>query len=854
MTDTLLITRVNGLIQKNEFEAAFLNLESLEFKDWFYILPKEDKDLKKKDWLKGPSGRYLWSNYIHTSKFFTMIFSAPIGEEFLSKYFQSDSSNIEFIKKLAIEFPELLLKSIKRHRSFLNPIHSNTIFEALSGIESFKDHLQIFKILNQKESKLWNEFEKSVDELADYEFVEVLIYASLWLEYHRNNVCVQQIEDEQHGNIISIKIEILNHFFSYYFDFYAKTEQKQNLEINEDEIVKVFSKIIPKLNLIEETPVFESIEKMANWNDYIQTSIEPFCFDDNFYYIVFEDSLILEKKSNVVEYDFVVNGAKYQKIQQYYRDLISEIGIENLGMIIKGNNQVEIDINKELAIWQKAASLYAKEINVNHFVTNEKKKIDIEIIGSILTNLIGNAIVRYVQPSNQIYTFSNLAFPEKIISILKSTQRVSLRYETSVSWLSMIEKFIPDEQVSSDAILSLLSIKITKHNPVNTINRFNPKINLWSTPFIEFNNFIFSFYSILGYTHNIGFALLENALVNNLKYRDHIQRKETERIESRIAARFRKAGFKKVIYSKKIKDDSTHSTITDIDLLVYEDGVFLLGEIKRTKLRLSLLEVYLEENNIISKAIEQLEKSIEYIIKNPIEVKEWFGLEEVPNIKRDDIIPLIISNSIENDGKLYGDNYRKTLLFEMNYILSKFTAQKWRDVNKNPLDEFFNFIYNKKTWWDLLHTTDIPELTPGILNINANEPVVITALNNGAESMNIEKIEEAIEVYEGILEGASTVPYFYGLLASAYFRIGNYNETIEVCDKGLNLRPDDYVLLCYKISSYFQLEKYEEYIIISKMLSNFYPFKHPFEVLKSEILEGIEKEWFSKDFIKELGM
>lgn len=849
MTDTLFITKINGLILRQDYVFAFSSLESFPFEEWIKLLPKVDAKINKKDWLRGDSGKYFWSHYIHTSKYFSTLFSSVHAETYLNSYFNSSFINNELIQKLGNEFPELLLKAIKRNRAFLKQIHYASLTESIKNIDFFKEHILVFNILNKRESVLWKDFEKSIEDCLKCNSIEVLFMSANWLEYQRNELFKNKHSLEQSNNVISSRIEVLNQFFSYYFHRLALPELDKNLQLSEKEIENIFEKSISSLYSIVGNEIFKSLEKISNWYDFTQRFIEPYCFDDNFYYVNCDDALLLEKKSNLVEFNYTINGIKYQEIQQYYRDLCLKIGVDNLGINIKGKNQLEYEINKELAIWLKAAILFANEIHVNHLVTKDKKIIDIELIGNVIINFIGNAIIRFYNPTNDFYSTQNQNFPDKVICAIIQTKQLPLRFDSKEVWLKMSEKFLPDNTVNANDVLSLLTVSPYVMCP-KSYSRFNPMINLWTTPFIEIGGYIFSFNTVLSLTQNIGFSLIENAMDNNLKGRDFIQKAETEQMEIDLAERFTKANFKLVRNSIKIRNID-NSDLTDIDLLVYEDGVLIIGELKRTKLRLTASDIYQEEINNTKKAIEQLEKSIKYIIEHPEKIKEWLGLTEIPNIKREDIIALIISTSPENDGKIYKGGYRKTLFFDVIHLLARFNADKIRQLGKNPLDEFYNLIYYNYRWKEIIGNTEIPEIIPGILPLN-NEPMVINIMNKAAILMNRDKFNDAIILYKNLIETFPSIPYFYQLLAEAYFENKEYQNTVTACDDGLKIRIDDILLLQYKSSSLYQLNNWDGYFNVLQLLNYYYPFKHPIEMLEYTYNEGVSKGLFSNEFLKSI--
>lgn len=824
MTDTLFITKINGIILRQDFEIAFSSLESVPFEEWIKLLPKVDAKIYKKDWLRGDSGKYFWSYYIHTSKYFSTLFSSVHAEVYLSRYFSSDLINIELIKRLGKEFPDLLLKAIKRNRAFLNQIQYASLTESIKNINFFNEHLQVFKILNKRESGLWQEFEESIEECLKFNLIEVLFMSAIWLEYKRNELFNNNVTIEQSTNFLSSRIEVLNQFFSYYFHRLSVSGLDKNIQLSDKEFEKIFEKSISGLYSIIDNEIFKSLEKISNWYDFTQRFIEPYCFDDNFYYVNCDDALLLEKKSNLVEYNYTLNGIKYQEIQKYYRALCLNIGVDKLGLNIKGKNQQEIKINTELAIWQKAAILFANDIHVNHLVTKDKKIIDIELIGNVLINFIGNAIIRFYNPSNDFYSKQNLNFTEKIIGIIFQAKQLPLRFDTKENWSKMIEHLIPDKSVNGNDVLSLLSVSSHAMIPKN-YTRFNPMVNLWSTPFIEIGGYIFSFNTVLSLTQNIGFSLIENAMDNNIKGRDFIQKAETEQMEIDLAERFMLANF---INSKSaIEICDSNGPITDIDLIVYEDGVLIIGELKRTKLRLTASDMYHEEISSTNKAIEQLDKSIKYIIENPEKVREWFRLSKTPFIKREDIIALIISTSPEKDGKIYEGGFRKTLFFDVIHLLAEFNAEKFRQKGKNPIDEFYNLIYNNYRRREILVKTEIPEIIPGILFIKNNEPIVLNSMNNATIQMNSDKFDDAINIYKNLIKDYPSIPYFYQLLAKAYFENIEYKNTVNVCDDGLRIRQDDNLLLQFKSSSLYQLNNWNEYFKVLRLLNYYYPYKYP---------------------------
>jgi hypothetical protein len=227
-------------------------------------------------------------------------------------------------------------------------------------------------------------------------------------------------------------------------------------------------------------------------------------------------------------------------------------------------------------------------------------------------------------------------------------------------------------------------------------DRFRPFVNLFGKPFVNVNGTCMLFNGIMGES-NLMTSVLINLLDKNNVWRTKVQKKETEKMEEKLAGLFEEAGFKQVVFGK-LYGEKNFGVDGDLDVVIYEDGVLLCLELKRSKFRVLLDEIWDELRMGILKASQQLDKA-ERLLKSKLpKLRE--GLLKDLGIDRDDFSQIrfynfIVSTSFENDHRLIRDRHLKISLFELEEILKAYCSGK-----KKPTLEALITEIACNTFWE----------------------------------------------------------------------------------------------------------------------------------------------------------
>lgn len=179
-------------------------------------------------------------------------------------------------------------------------------------------------------------------------------------------------------------------------------------------------------------------------------------------------------------------------------------------------------------------------------------------------------------------------------------------------------------------------------------------------------------------------------------------------MEANVINKFKAAGFPCVIASVDYYR-SKKERVGNFDVVVYADGVLLLIELKRSRVRNNLPEAHDEYMNTLSKAGKQLDKALAYIQEKWERCKsEYFSTfplegKAFTEVK---IYTLIVATSFEHDHELIGGRHLKITLFELQQVLT----HSWDRISTNQLENLIFHVCNNRYWQALEEKVVVPEV------------------------------------------------------------------------------------------------------------------------------------------------
>lgn len=645
-----------------------------------------------------------WGSFSITSPEFIKAEKEGTLSQLLHFYFSKNvSSNQKFISELADKHPELLIKSIRVNRAFLRSKHVDSlkILDNHSNVY-LRNHYLVFTKLAQEEKSHFNEFNEALQKTNSFNVLEVLSWVSLWFENKR----VDLFRTKQAIFLpydLSVFTEAINFYLSYYL-----FENKDKITVTvfkEYEDVEVFFKIIPtaKANGLLNNPVWNSLNKAFDYLYYQKGTLDTYLYDMNYE---------VDVSNGIAEVKFIdisklkkwyAEGEKLTYWNNYYRYFATEL-VDNSPNFIKDTSSNDGITNYEGAIRSTISHKIADD-----YCINESMLFGVPASSLIqaLVSFSANAFGRYTLPVDDLNHENPNNWLENILTNASVFGKRSIcampsRFLNKENLIATITNNFENSSVYSNQLVALISNDISKYE---SIDRFNPPINLLGKPFINLNDFYFAFNGILGET-NSQINILINIMDSNSMAHSAVRKSETDRLEKQIQELFYEAGFTK-------SDCSTTYYIEqrpagDFDIVVYEDGVMLLIELKRSKFRLHLSDAHNEYENSLVKASEQLDKAYNYISSNLDKCKkEYFTKFNIPETEFSKIkfYPLIVSTSFENDHTLIRSKHLKISLFELQNILESGVE----NTTGNKLELLINKILREEYWASLNTNFELSE-------------------------------------------------------------------------------------------------------------------------------------------------
>jgi hypothetical protein len=413
---------------------------------------------------------------------------------------------------------------------------------------------------------------------------------------------------------------------------------------------------------------------------------------------------------------------KLQAWYDFYRVLAYELVQHEISInpgFIKNTMGIDYEMNLEGAIRNSIARLIADDYS---FIQSSLHGVPSESLLTIMNGYVSNAWGRYVTPMDKLNYVNPKGWIKNMGVVVKfhgdyskdsNDRRLSAfpsRFASEEQILFMINDNLKASQNYSKQLLNLLSFDVEK---VTYVDRLRPVFNLAGKPFIKLNNHYFAFNGILGES-NSQVNLLVSVMDSNAKAHSEVTKSEVELLEKTVASFFSEVGFANVVSSIEYK--AADGTQGDFDLAVYENGVLLLVELKRSKFRLHLSDVNDEYENSLKKASSQLSKAQKYISENFKECKQKYfsklNMKE-NNFSELKFYPFILSTSLEHDHCMIEGQHFKLSLFELRNVL----GLKITPLTGNKLEDLIMFFLRNEYWGKVENVFEKPDLNKYILKM-----------------------------------------------------------------------------------------------------------------------------------------
>ncbi len=676
--------KVRKHFEVGEIAEGFGNLEALKAEDFFTFL------FKNNEWItEGAVSDYFWKSYLPASPYFDAVMSGEQAIHLLHHYFSKNRDTSEaLLQRLAKDYPRLLVKTIRLNRAFVNVNHElSLVFLKDSADDYLKYHFYVFYELGVQDYRLYSSFSRLVHALAPYDLTDVVHHAALWLEEKRHAVFQPdgpEFYDLQH----------CTESIGLFFDHYAKAhEQMLSAYIfTPEEGIESQEKILNdclrayESSTLHEQAVWQCLDAAAEYWYFTSGIFNVYCFDLNYEVARQGQELVFAPQSMSAYRAWHREGAKLEYWQKHYRDLCEGLipypAHENIKDQIQW--EAEVRVNMAFAVAEHFSLLESKA-----------RSIRTEDLMRVLNGFNSNAFGRFVYPLDLRYTHKPANWLLEVKAVLETGKAATLaRFMSSTDFENLFQGLgeLSFSEENRDDLKRLLSTDLLE---ASRYDRFRPSVNLFGKPFVKVSGTYIAFNGVMGES-NMMTNMLVNLLDKNNVWRVNVQKKETERMEERLAELFEEAGFKQVVFARPYSEKN-FGMAGDLDVLVYEAGTLLCLELKRSKFRVHLDEIWDELRMGILTASQQLDKA-ELLLKTHLPKLKEDLLKDLDiteeHFSQIRFYSFIVSTSFENDHQLIRNRHLKISLFELEEILKAYRSGK----QKPALEELVTELARDMFW------------------------------------------------------------------------------------------------------------------------------------------------------------
>ncbi len=582
-----------------------------------------------------------------------------------------------------------LVRSIRVSRAFLD--EKNTA--QLCQLERHPDpyvikHALFFTILKEDVKKRYQEIHDD-GLIKGKSFTEWLYYCALWVESHR----IFEVLGE--ADLGSMQYEW--NTVSLFLDYYIHITGIQNISFSDKNLLSVSESILRKEYKPQQSgqmsPELFLLEKCLNWYKYIGGVVDVYCYDRSYDVKLESDCFVLCCNSIPFFRNWVLTGKKLASFTYVFNP--KSYNEKEMLFLFGSDTNIENEVIERYAGKEIVRRHLQNARLLEYYALREVANFPLNANYEFWNQYSAEALTQLSFPLDAQYRKRTLNWLKCIKDVQLWNKLLLVKKDNLLDFNQSIENQFKNKSVSEFIIKQLVydiqEINKTCYSPIRS------RIDILQKPFLKIENTVLSFPLSVA-NEAIGIALITNLLTLLEKDRYTQARiTQTKEMEKSLGVKFKNAGFTNFIINAKYKM-SQDKVKAEFDLMVYEDGVLLLIELKRTKLRVSLDESYFERQGTLAKAARQLKKGQE-IIKND---KQW--LEEILDTSIPgnlQIIPLIVSTSFEHDHELIDNVAIKVSLHEVQNILEIIDFPAIRQRGQHPLLAFRQIIEENAMWQEI---------------------------------------------------------------------------------------------------------------------------------------------------------
>jgi hypothetical protein len=665
---------IRRFFNAGEVREGFSRLEAMPVEEFCLFL------FKNNGWItEGKVSDYFWKTYLPVSIHFDAIMSGDQAINLLHHYFSKNGEVSDaLLQRLASDYPKLLITTIRLNRAFVNSNHElSLVFLKDSSDDYLKYHYYVFYELSVQDYRLQGSFSRAVYALAQPKLMDVAHHIALWFEEKRY-ATLRGDTSLPYGADHSM--ESIGLFFDHYVKVHAPTLPAEECTLSEikesqDRILSDCLRAVES-NTLHEQAVWHCLDAAADYWHFTTGIFNTYCFDLN-YEIEYDQQALTVSPQSMKRY--TAGKQESAKLEYWYRHkrqksqdaCAGALKAVELSLATGGDEGLEISLETELRF--KMAEAVADYFSLSD---SRARSVSTKNLIQTMSALNSDAFERFSYPLNNLYFREHHHWLFSVEEALKAHDSAGLVKFMTASDFESLSGQVPELPLSEEQLKDVKRLLSTGLNEAGRYNRSRPFVNLLAKPFVKINGTYISFNGMLG-EGNMMTDVLVNVLDKQNTWRSMVQKQESEKMEEELARLFRDAGFKQVVFNKAY-DKKNFGVAGDLDVVVYEEGLMLCLELKRSKFRVLLDEIWDELRMGILTASLQLDKAEKVLRTHLPEFKKEL-LQEL-HIETDDFSKVrfhsfIVSTSFEGDHQLIRDKHLKISLFELQETLKGYALR-----------------------------------------------------------------------------------------------------------------------------------------------------------------------------------
>jgi tetratricopeptide (TPR) repeat protein len=724
-----------------------------------------------------------------SSNIFHSCFEFYRSDEVLHQYFNSQHHFKKIEQKIASEYPELFIKTVRANQAFIKTDKLDFLL-SIDFAEKYKVHQNVWRHLANIDTQLWNTIDKKLKELSNNNFSEILTETIIWLENKRFEH--QELFQNQH----------LSSVYSFFIKLFLQKHSNEYKKINSEEFFKRF---YSKLGKQTNNTLSELLDLISQWVQFNDSILSAYSFDMDIQPSV-ENGVLYFNRQPKDYYKWKLDGVRYNlnRLSYFFKgiDCVEYLADKEGMQIPKGSKPKDEEGNYQLAVQQWQLTTFLDDLKLDSFVF-QGREIKSQLLFQPLLTYSKNKNIRYEQELQKHFDSSN-NWTDAFVKLTKEAFQNNF-LENNPYFLMSKEEYINLNNTtlqelhknSSEEIINLFSYFV---NPNYDFNRFNVGYNVWQKPFVQLGDYLFCpmmFFANNDWFYGFAQAGLENLAAKKNGRKISTNYKEEQRttslFEKELCNKLKNKGW-------KITEDINIGRLTkgkesgDIDILIKDEQTTLFLQLKRTKFRLNLKEAYNEAINTDRKASRQLNDAEKFLTKDS-------DIIEINN----KVHKWIVTTSFE--GILSEiDSCLKINYFDLLQAIS--------NLDIKSLEQLISYIENDsgiKNWLQFINSQETPnELKFGILEaglpLQLSEPKMYRQVlfsddncfveyhskyNKALELDNKGNKDKAIEILELCLKENSEDYEVWSALGNIYADKRDFRKSFKCFERALEIIPND---------------------------------------------------------------